>query len=145
MQITSADFQQGSQDARALCVLRAGCGHPRTHERQPQSRAELERGTSGHALARPALRRQRCAHDADDVNKEGRTVPASLPRTNFYHWTLVDIPVSHSEIAAGACSHGITPHGKRNPPGPQGLTPGPQRLHGLVRERQGHVGRVLRL
>src|SRR5690554_6687688 len=28
----------------------------------------------------------------DDVNKEGRVVPASLPRANFYHWAMVDIP-----------------------------------------------------
>ena len=27
-----------------------------------------------------------------DVNKEGRSVPASLPRASFFHWVLVDIP-----------------------------------------------------
>jgi phosphatidylethanolamine-binding protein (PEBP) family uncharacterized protein len=30
----------------------------------------------------------------DDVNKEGREVPADLRRVNFYHWVMVDIPVS---------------------------------------------------
>ena len=30
----------------------------------------------------------------DDVNKEGRTVPADLPRCDFFHWVLVDIPAT---------------------------------------------------
>jgi phosphatidylethanolamine-binding protein (PEBP) family uncharacterized protein len=29
----------------------------------------------------------------DDVNQEGRGVPASLPRVDFFHWVLVDLPV----------------------------------------------------
>ena len=30
----------------------------------------------------------------EDVNKEGRTVPASLARIDFFHWVLVDLPAS---------------------------------------------------
>ena len=36
-------------------------------------------------------------HDADvpskpdDVNQEGRQIPATLPRVDFYHWLLVDL------------------------------------------------------
>ena len=30
----------------------------------------------------------------DDVNQEGRVVPASLPRVDFFHWVLVDLPPS---------------------------------------------------
>jgi hypothetical protein len=61
---------------------------------------------------------------ADDVNQEGRVVPASLQRADFYHWLMVDIPPSIHEIAAGACSDGIVPRGKQSPPGPPGTRQG---------------------
>jgi Raf kinase inhibitor-like YbhB/YbcL family protein len=61
---------------------------------------------------------------ADDVNKEGRVVPASLPRTDFYHWVMVDIPPAVREIAAGYCSDGIVARGKRTPAGPAGSRQG---------------------
>ena len=60
----------------------------------------------------------------DDVNKEDREVPASLKRTDFYHWVMVDIPTDISEIAEGVCSDGITPHGKDDPWGPEGARQG---------------------
>ena len=52
---------------------------------------------------------------ADDVNKEGATIPADLPRVDFYHWVLADIPAGVVELAAGADSDGVTARGK--PPG----------------------------
>lgn len=60
----------------------------------------------------------------DDVNQEGRSVPAALPRVDFFHWVLVDLPASVTSIAAGEFSHGVTPRGKT----------GPQAAHG---SRQG--------
>ncbi|MES3022181.1 MAG: YbhB/YbcL family Raf kinase inhibitor-like protein [Pseudomonadota bacterium] len=61
-------------------------------------------------------------HDNDaptvgtDVNREGRQVAADLPRAEFFHWTLVDIPVAIDSIKAGMFSELVTPHGK---PGPE--------------------------
>ncbi|TNE34947.1 MAG: YbhB/YbcL family Raf kinase inhibitor-like protein [Alphaproteobacteria bacterium] len=58
-------------------------------------------------------------HDPDvpssgeDVNQEGRTVPASLPRVDFYHWVMVDIPLDYSSLAEGEVSDGITKKGKK--------------------------------
>lgn len=54
----------------------------------------------------------------DDVNQEGRVVPASLPRVDFFHWLLLDIPASTVEIAAGSQSDGVTPRGKAGPNAP---------------------------
>lgn len=51
----------------------------------------------------------------DDVNKEGRTIPASLPRVNFCHWVLVDMPASGSPIRDGEFSSSVTPKGKSGP------------------------------
>lgn len=48
----------------------------------------------------------------DDVNIEGREVPADLPRVPFFHWVLVDLPVEVTAIAEGAASNGITAGGK---------------------------------
>ena len=56
----------------------------------------------------------------DDVNQEGRVVPASLPRVDFFHWVLVDLPPSATSIARGEHAEGVVPHGK----------PGPAAKHG---------------
>lgn len=60
----------------------------------------------------------------DDVNKEDRVVPAGLPRVDFYHWVMVDIPASTTEIAEGECSNGIVAGGKRELRGPPGSRQG---------------------
>ncbi|AZR95435.1 phospholipid-binding protein [Bordetella trematum] len=54
----------------------------------------------------------------DDVNQDGREVPASLPRVDFFHWVLVDIAAERREIDEGAYSSGITPRGKGGPLAP---------------------------
>ncbi len=56
----------------------------------------------------------------DDVNKPDREVPADLPRVDFFHWVLVDLPAGLREIAEGEFSREFTPRGKS----------GPQTLHG---------------
>jgi Raf kinase inhibitor-like YbhB/YbcL family protein len=60
----------------------------------------------------------------DDVNQEGRTVPASLPRVDFFHWVLVDLPATTTEIAAGSHSSEVTPGGKPGPSAPGGARHG---------------------
>lgn len=60
----------------------------------------------------------------DDVNKEGRTVPADLPRVDFVHWLMANVPAECGELAEGACSQGVTPRGKREPVGPPGSVQG---------------------
>jgi phosphatidylethanolamine-binding protein (PEBP) family uncharacterized protein len=40
----------------------------------------------------------------DDVNQEDRTVPASLPRVDFFHWLLFDLPAEPAAKSAKASS-----------------------------------------
>ncbi|ROR11630.1 YbhB/YbcL family Raf kinase inhibitor-like protein [Erwinia sp. JUb26] len=60
----------------------------------------------------------------DNVNQEGKVVAASLPRVNFYHWLLLDIPATVRDIAAGSQSDAITPRGKPGPSAPHELRHG---------------------
>lgn len=60
----------------------------------------------------------------DDVNKPDREILADLPRVDFFHWVLVDLPPTLTHIAEGEFSRGFTARGK----------PGPGALHGA---RQG--------
>ena len=60
----------------------------------------------------------------DNVNREGVTVPADLPRADFYHWVLVDLAADRSSIQEGDFAAGVTPKGKPGPEGPQGTRQG---------------------
>ena len=83
--------------------------------------SELPAGTKSLALV---------CHDfdvpskSDDVNKSDREVPSDLPRVDFFHWLLVDLPPTVTQILEGEFSRGFTPRGK----------PGPAAAHGA---RQG--------
>lgn len=58
----------------------------------------------------------------DDVNQEGKTVSKDLPRVDFFHWVLVNVPVSVAEIAAGSVSDSVTAGGKTPGQSELGLT-----------------------
>jgi len=57
-------------------------------------------------------------HDPDvpssgeDVNQEGKTIPASLPRVDFFHWVVTDISAGTTMIKEGEDCRGITAKGK---------------------------------
>lgn len=57
-------------------------------------------------------------HDTDapsirsDANQPDRTIAYDLPRVDFYHWVLIDIPLDFHELAAGCDCEGVTPRGK---------------------------------
>ena len=124
MQLEVSGIADGAQIPERFAF---GVTDPETHVRLSDNRnpalswSELPAGTKSLALicvdtdvpSRP-----------DDVNQEGRTVPADLPRCNFYHWVMVDIPPGLTSIAEGECSDGITARGKQTPPGPGGSRQG---------------------
>ena len=65
----------------------------------------------------------------DDVNQADREVPADLPRVDFFHWVMVDLPPTLTEINEGQFSRGFTARGK---PGPAvGVSSVPGARHGL--------------
>lgn len=60
----------------------------------------------------------------DDVNQAEREVPADLPRVDFFHWVLVDLPAGLSGVEEGAFGRGFTPRGKPGPQAPHGARQG---------------------
>ena len=124
MKIVSDTFRDG-QEIPVRCAF--GRRDPVTHVALSDNRnphlawSELPEGTRSLVLV---------CHDpdvpsrGDDVNREGRTVPADLPRVDFFHWVLVDLPPAPASIAEGEFSDGITPHGKPGPEAPRGARQG---------------------
>ena len=124
MKFTTESFSDGGAIPahHAFCVPDAA-GHVKLGQnRNPQlAWSELPSGTASVVII---------CHDPDvpsqagDVNQEGRTIPASLPRVNFCHWVLIDMPASGSPIRDGEFSSGVTPKGKSGPLGPRATRQG---------------------
>ncbi len=124
MKLTSASFADGRPIPAELAF---GAADPVSHfklsgNRNPQlAWSDLPAGTRSLALI---------CHDrdvpskGDDVNQQGRTVPAALPRVDFYHWVLVDLDPASGPIRAGEFSDGVTARGKKGPQGPRGTRQG---------------------
>ena len=124
MKLTSNSFTDGAK----IPVEFAFCApDPVTHATLSQNRnphlawGDVPAGTKSFALI---------CHDpdvpskGDDVNKEGRVVPAALPRVDFFHWVLVDLPATMSSIAAGEFASSVTAKGKPGPAAPHGARQG---------------------
>lgn len=124
MKLWSNDFKNGERIPEAFAF---GKFSPKTHlelssNKNPQlAWSDLPKGTKSAVLI---------CHDPDvpsrpeNVNCEGKVIPASLPRISFYHWVLVDLSPNILEIKAGEFSNGITPKGKPGPQGPRGTRQG---------------------
>lgn len=124
MRLTSTSFEP---DRRIPEAYAFGAHDPASHIRLAANRNpqlawhDLPSGTKSLVLV---------CHDydvpsrPDDVNKEGRTIPASLPRVNFHHWVLVDLDPGVGAIADGEFSDGVIPRGKKGPEGPRGTRQG---------------------
>ena len=124
MKLISPNFSDGAPvpGTNAFCVP-----DPETHVTLAPNRnpalawSDLPAGTKSLVLL---------CHDPDvptqpdDVNQEGRVVPSDLPRCDFYHWVLVDIPPTAGGIAEGSHADGVTPRGKPGPDAPGGMRHG---------------------
>lgn len=61
------------------------------------------------------------AEQREKMNKEGETLTAAVPRKNFFHWVLVDIPPNVTSIKEGADSNARVVHGKAATPSAAGV------------------------
>ncbi len=62
--------------------------------------------------------------DASNAGKQDVELPVDMPRTEFVHWAMADIPAAVRDIPAGSCSDSVTKGGKSDPPGPKGARQG---------------------
>lgn len=120
MQLTSPSFREGDPipGVYALAVPDPETRVTFAANRNPALEwSDVPEGTRSFALLcidadAPAI--------ADDVNQDGRTVPADLPRGEFSHWVLIDIPGDERSIDEAAFCEGVTPRGK------PGMSSGPR-------------------
>lgn len=124
MQLKSRNFRDGGTipGEFAFAVIAPGSHIALSKNRNPNlAWSDVPEGTKSFTLI---------CHDCDvpscgdDVNKEDREIPASLPRVNFYHWLLLDIPAATRAIAEGSQSDGVVARGKAGPAAPSGLRHG---------------------
>jgi Raf kinase inhibitor-like YbhB/YbcL family protein len=124
MKLVSSSFQN---NGRIPAEFAFGAPDPKTHVTLSNNRNPALSWSDVPAGARSFVL---ICHDydvpskADDVNQEGRTIPMSLPRIDFYHWVLIDLPANASSIEAGEYSDGITARGKPGPAAARGARQG---------------------
>lgn len=120
MKITSQSFQEGGRIPEEFAFGKQDAKHhvALSHNRNPQlAFSDVPAETKSLVLI---------CHDSDvpskgdDVNQEGREVPADLAREDFFHWVLIEIPPDTREIPAGSFSKAVTPKGKMGPAAPLG-------------------------
>ena len=124
MKLASSSFDDGGviPAQYAFCAMDAKTHATLSKNQNPQlSWLDVPMGTRSFALV---------CHDpdvpsqGDDVNKEGRVVPKSLPRVDFFHWVLVDLPASTVGVNVGEYSSSVVPRGKPGPAAPHGARHG---------------------
>ncbi len=115
MKLWSDSFKDGERipGEFAFCVIDQATHVRLSNNRNPHlAWSDVPAGTESFVLI---------CHDpdvpsrGDDVNQEGKTVPASLPRVDFFHWSMVDLPRNLAQVDAGAFSDGVTARGKAGP------------------------------
>lgn len=71
--------------------------------------SELPAGTKSLAII---LQDPDAPSEGTNVNRPGTSLPEGMPRTDFHHWVLIDIPPGLSAIPEGAEADGVEPKGK---------------------------------
>ena len=115
MKLWSDSFKDGAAipGEYAFCVIDPATHVALSNNKNPHlAWSDVPAGTKSFALI---------IHDpdlpsrGDDVNQEGKTVAADLPRVDFCHWVLVDLPAHTTQLAAASFCASVTPRGKSGP------------------------------
>ena len=124
MKFTSESFVDGGAlpEYYAFCVPdRVARVRPGPNRNPHLAWSDLPKGTQSVVIL---------CHDPDvpsrpeEVNQQGHTIPASLPRVNCCHWIRVDMPASGSPVRDGEFSNGVTVKGKSGPLAPRSTRQG---------------------
>ena len=120
MELTSTSFKSGEAIPAefAFCIADAQTHATLASNRNPHLRwTNVPVGVRSFAVI---------FHDVDvptkpdDVNQDDREVPADLPRADFFHWLVADLPADLTEISAGAFADGVMARGQQVAKGPYG-------------------------
>lgn len=124
MELTTTSFEDGSVIPARFAFARP---HPDTRvtfagNLNPSlSWSDVPEGTKSFALI---------CHDydvpskGDDVNIDGREVPDDLPRVDFFHWVVIDLPADLRSIEEGEFCNGVVARGQDAADGPHGCRQG---------------------
>ena len=105
-------------DKYAFCAPMAqGHAGPGTDVSPPIFWSRGPRGTRSYAVILTDTDSPK--ENRDRMNKEGMTVPSTSARQTFYHWVIVDIPVTAQSLPEGNDSKSRVVHGK--PATPAGI------------------------
>jgi Raf kinase inhibitor-like YbhB/YbcL family protein len=124
MQVTSESFTQGGAIPARCAFGKPGSDGPLawSDNLNPQlSWSGAPAGTKSYAII--------CVDSDvptvfDHVNQAGHVLAADMPRQNFIHWLIANIPAGVTALAEGSCSQGVVQGGKRDPAGPAGSIQG---------------------
>ena len=92
MKLWSDSWANGERIPARYAAGKLDAGGRRHLLRQPQPAPGLERRAGGHASLVLICHDFDVPSRGDDVNQADREVPADLPRVDFFHWVLVDLP-----------------------------------------------------
>lgn len=116
MQLTIKGIEEGKPIPEKFAF---GVPDPKEHmtfgsNNNPEVRwSDFPRGTLSFALI---MKDPDVPGDATDANQEGKTLPRDMPRVDFFHWLLADIPPGLHFIEEGEDSDEVVAKGK--PAGP---------------------------
>ncbi len=112
MQLTSTSIRNGQPIAPSLAFCQAAAEGHTAHGGNRSPHLAWSGAPDGTRSFAVVMHDPDVPADASDANTEGKTLAAGAERVDFFHWLLVDVPASTTEIAEGAASDGVTANGK---------------------------------